>query len=360
MAQLEFQFDFYEGNLPVPWAPTSRSFTYNCELPIFDPPIIGGISVEVSGNTNGNFSASLTGEAATTPEQLAENALREQIENFLPDLPCTFGITEDLGVLRGSFNLYSFSVGGGFSGGFEVNRRASAVMTFADTIEITSPVSQTIALPISISGSVLAAESFGDPDRTRGTATLRLFGTVGSQSLNEEVSVESISVIPATADINVTSTAMIDLSPGLNVITVAIEGRAEAQAIAVSAGFFGTLAGATTVSVDFPNSIRVKTFRAANGGPLPAGITIRSRGLNRIIQSSGPGPCDPPCTPCDYDFNQDENIDLTDAQQMAQVFVGLLSPEPTWLDGDLNADENADLTDAQLLAAYVVTGLCGV
>jgi hypothetical protein len=70
-----------------------------------------------------------------------------------------------------------------------------------------------------------------------------------------------------------------------------------------------------------------------------------------------------PLTPqasCDYDFNQDENVDLTDAQQMAQVFVGLLTPESNWLDGDLNGDENSDLTDAQILAAFVVTGNCGV
>ncbi len=63
---------------------------------------------------------------------------------------------------------------------------------------------------------------------------------------------------------------------------------------------------------------------------------------------------------CDYDFNQDENVDLLDAQQMAQVFVGLITPQAGWLDGDLNGDENADLTDAQLLAAYVVSGNCGV
>ncbi len=63
---------------------------------------------------------------------------------------------------------------------------------------------------------------------------------------------------------------------------------------------------------------------------------------------------------CDYDFNQDENVDLLDAQQMAQVFVGLLTPESNWLDGDLNGDENADLTDAQLLAAFVVSGNCGL
>ncbi len=63
---------------------------------------------------------------------------------------------------------------------------------------------------------------------------------------------------------------------------------------------------------------------------------------------------------CEYDFNQDENVDLLDAQQMAQVFVGLLTPEANWLDGDLNGDENADLTDAQLLAAFVVSGNCGL
>ncbi len=68
----------------------------------------------------------------------------------------------------------------------------------------------------------------------------------------------------------------------------------------------------------------------------------------------------PACNRCEYDFNQDENVDLLDAQQMAQVFVGILTPEAGWLDGDLNGDENADLTDAQLLAAFVVSGTCGV
>jgi hypothetical protein len=61
---------------------------------------------------------------------------------------------------------------------------------------------------------------------------------------------------------------------------------------------------------------------------------------------------------CEYDFNQDENVDLLDSQQMAQVFVGVLSPGAGWLDGDLNLDENADLLDAQVLAAFVVSGVC--
>jgi hypothetical protein len=64
--------------------------------------------------------------------------------------------------------------------------------------------------------------------------------------------------------------------------------------------------------------------------------------------------------PCDYDYNQDENVDLTDAQLMAQVAAGVIPADPSWLDGDLNGDENADLTDAQILANFVATGVCPV
>jgi len=61
---------------------------------------------------------------------------------------------------------------------------------------------------------------------------------------------------------------------------------------------------------------------------------------------------------CSYDFNGDENVDLLDAQQMAQVFVGVLAREAGWFGGDLSGDENADLADAQALAQYVVSGVC--
>jgi uncharacterized membrane protein len=63
---------------------------------------------------------------------------------------------------------------------------------------------------------------------------------------------------------------------------------------------------------------------------------------------------------CNYDYNQDENVDLTDAQQMAQVAAGVREPEATWLSGDLNGDENADLSDAQILAQFVTTSNCAL
>jgi hypothetical protein len=64
-------------------------------------------------------------------------------------------------------------------------------------------------------------------------------------------------------------------------------------------------------------------------------------------------------TLCNYDYNRDENVDLLDAQLMAQVAAGLITRDNNWLDGDLNRDGNADLTDAQVLAAYSATGVCG-
>ena len=38
--------------------------------------------------------------------------------------------------------------------------------------------------------------------------------------------------------------------------------------------------------------------------------------------------------------------------------VGLIIPKAGWLDGDFNGDENVDLLDAQQLAQFVVTGVC--
>ena len=61
---------------------------------------------------------------------------------------------------------------------------------------------------------------------------------------------------------------------------------------------------------------------------------------------------------CNYDYNQDESVDLLDAQNIAQVFVGMLTPGANWLTGDFNNDENVDLLDAQQLAVYVTTGQC--
>jgi hypothetical protein len=109
----------------------------------------------------------------------------------------------------------------------------------------------------------------------------------------------------------------------------------------------------------------------ANGGAFSgvttSTLTISDAGCDEagfydclITDSCGSFPSNPAqlSLPLEYDYNQDENVDLSDAQDMARVVAGLISPEPNWLDGDINGDENFDLTDAQQLANYVVSGEC--
>lgn len=118
----------------------------------------------------------------------------------------------------------------------------------------------------------------------------------------------------------------------------------------------------TTVS-DVPSSKgRFPTASLVGGGIASVWSDNRSDSGNiyaqRINLDGTIGPGVPPGCPANYDFNQDENVDLTDAQLMAQVFVGSITPEAGWLDGDMNGDENADLTDAQQVASFVVLGVC--
>ncbi len=119
-----------------------------------------------------------------------------------------------------------------------------------------------------------------------------------------------------------------------------------------SDGVYDTLIG----GVNFRNSARV-------GGVVRYNLsdgTFDLLNTNSTLIFFGMASAPAQAPSCSYDFNRDENVDLLDAQQMAQVFVGILTPESNWLDGDLNGDENADLTDAQLLAAFVVSGECGI
>ena len=101
---------------------------------------------------------------------------------------------------------------------------------------------------------------------------------------------------------------------------------------------------------------RTGTFSSLIVEPTQLGVDASVQYLNNSVVLTIDGCVI--CGYCNYDYNRDENVDLLDAQQMAQVFVGIIQPEANWLDGDLNLDENADLTDAQLLARAIVQGLC--
>jgi hypothetical protein len=83
----------------------------------------------------------------------------------------------------------------------------------------------------------------------------------------------------------------------------------------------------------------------------PCGTTTSTGALLRIAPAVGS---------CAYDFNQDGNVDLLDAQTIAQVALSLREPDAAWLDGDVDSDGETTISDAQVLAMYVVSGVCGL
>jgi hypothetical protein len=145
---------------------------------------------------------------------------------------------------------------------------------------------------------------------------------------------------PTVADATV---PWVNLVPGTNTVA-GPSGPLEFNAAGTDTG---TLTVDREALLGWPASTLIGSFRCIIGSACGDVITQEA-----VMTTSDRCSC--------YDFNSDENVDLLDAQQMAQVFVGLITPQADWLSGDLNADENADLSDAQALAVFVVTGTCGV
>lgn len=181
----------------------------------------------------------------------------------------------DYGSLRADLSVYSAAAGGGFSGGANYTKIAEGSWTMNETFEINSPVVQSIELPIHIAGDVLASESFGDPAQTWGKAKLEITGSAIGQPVQRSIAVESTSVLPDTAQIQVTDFVPLTVPAGVSTHNLTLTSVASVEAKATSAGLFGTLTGAATAVVNAPNSIVIGRFRTAGGGSLAAGTTIR-------------------------------------------------------------------------------------
>lgn len=176
-----------------------------------------------------------------------------------------------LDYITGSADLYTFHVG---TGPFPRKIRKAHFTTCRDLV-IENNSQQVLEIPVHISGSVLAAESFGDNDRTYGKAQLRMWGSVDGQSFSEGTPlIESQSVIPVEASVNVTRRFVVAPGPGAYTIRIAIQAEAYAEVQAKSTGLFGFLSGAATAVVLFPETIRIGYITGPNGSPLPRGVRI--------------------------------------------------------------------------------------
>lgn len=200
--------------------------------------------------------------------------------------PCGPQVVErvDYGVMRGSLDAGARAAGGGFSGGATYTRIAEGTWCVSDRLEIDSPVAQALEMPISISGSILAAESFGDPTGTYGRAELSVQGTMFGQSVSRRIAVESVTTIPEQALIQQVDMIRLSVPAGRSVHAFTLTARGKVEARAQSAGLFGTIVGAATAHVDAPNSVRIGRLRGAGGTPLHPGTVVTGLDTGTIYE----------------------------------------------------------------------------
>jgi hypothetical protein len=295
---------------PVTPAPSSTFEVWDC-ISVGLPFGVGSVSLDYNVQ---DFGVGLRLDWTDTPTEVLTTGC-----GFFPVCPvppidtCGPQITEriDYGRIRGGMSVYCAAAGGGFTGGASYTRIAEGTFDWHENLEVFAPSAMNIRLPLTVSGSVSGAESFGDPNGTYGKAELSLTGSALGTPVNSTVSVESTSVIPETANISEVTEVYAFVPAGSTLFTVSLSGKARVEARAQSAGLFGTITGAATAIADFPNSLRIGRITLDDGSPLPSGVVVR--GVNSNIYYEGvaagvptPSPycfCAPPAgAPCGNSF----------------------------------------------------------
>ena len=183
----------------------------------------------------------------------------------------------------GSINLYSFHVGGGGP----LEQIADGRISLCDDVRIVSANSTTIEWPLHVEVSMVAGESFGDPNLTAARGSVKIEGVVGEQDvLLGPYEIESVTTIPEQLNVSIDEIVTIPVLPGEVSVDFDIEGVVHAQAVAKSTGFGGFISGASTIGVTLPNSLQLGNFTGVDGGPLPREILIYSGTAGMVYAST--------------------------------------------------------------------------
>jgi len=185
--------------------------------------------------------------------------------------PCPSPVIERLTHVSGGISLYDFHVGTGL-----VRKKVrKATFTLSNRLVIEADSNVDLEVPVAVSGSVFAAESFGDFFKQYGKAKLEMSGSIGGESFSPEpAEVESITTLPEQATISFSKRFLVPRGTGRRTIQISATGKAEVEIRAKSGGQFGQLAGAVTAGADFPGSFLIGAVTGPGGTPLPANVRI--------------------------------------------------------------------------------------
>ncbi len=293
-----------------------------------------------SGSNRADFDIQYDGMAALNQTISSMGHLWDLVvpEFSIENCPPIRGEKPILGI-RGTVDLYSFHVG---SAGY-FKQEIEGELTACDTIRVRSPVATTLEVPVRIRGCITVAESFGQQPITSALGRLELSGVMAEQVIGPFVlELESVSVIPRQACIDETVTIAINVDAGITEFDFSILGSYLATAGAKGTGFFGSIAGSSTVVISFPNSIEVGNFRGASGEALHPGVVVESA-INGMVYNSGEDTCS-------QDLNGDGILDFFDVQLFLNLYT---ASDPA---ADFTNDGELDFFDVQAFLGLFAAG----
>jgi hypothetical protein len=257
------------GNvIPWPWdiptAQIERCDLFNLELAGFTVPLDDPDS---NNSLSGGISWNLSGAANTVANVITSGW---KVPLNWANVSCTQRKVERIAYMGGYVSQYAFHVGGGGPRGRDTVGHVCG--SYSLVVSALSPT--TLEVPIHISGSVAAAESFGNPGTTYGQATLSLDGSVNGVGFGpQSASVTSTSVIPDQASVDFTVRVPVNAF-GPTPVTVQWDAEVEVITRAQGAGFAGLISGAATAIADFPNTVEIGNLTGPGGAPLPPCVTV--------------------------------------------------------------------------------------
>lgn len=233
-------------------------------------------SIEANGSEiNGNSTFDLNISLALGLDEFAcaltngEPPSISDIINIDPSYQCNYNILN----ITGQISAYALT----FLDDLPYEKKVSGTVNRTDVIQIYTPMATTIELPLTVSATLVAGQTFCEPDVSVAEAKASITGTFAGAT-------ETISGIATIAGAlldnqypSVTKVISTSVPAGISTFQMELSGEISARSKVLSVSNFiacASNAGAT-------GDITVGRFTGQNGGPLPEGTTII--GLNSGI-----------------------------------------------------------------------------
>ncbi len=279
----------------IPINPIFNTEEIGLELEVFEDnvggcPVMNFNSGPVAGNLDFNIKAGITREELL--EIFVNGAKRDDlIEAILP----TFNISCEYNILYLSGYIEAYQITADHRNIREL--KVNATVGKQDVIEIFSPVSTIIELPLTVDATLVAAQSFCDIDPKASIAEARadLCATLVGDNINAFITLSDKAAISGAFLDNrypsKTNVIQVQVPAGLSLFNMNLIGslnvRSRVKAVAP------VIACASTAVGNIPdNSIKVGNFTGEGGSSLPEGISIigLNSGVN-YVNPTEPLPC---------------------------------------------------------------------